>query len=222
MFTRTKHGADKVVKGLLRDGIAAEAIHGNKSQNQRERVLAAFRKGAVRILVATDIAARGIDVDDITHVVNFDLPNIPETYVHRIGRTARAGAEGIAISLCEGEERAFLRDIERLIRITIPATDRRANPQSERHEARPAVHQQRKRNDQNRNGQHRNRQHHDGQNGERHAAASQPGKRRRPQRGGQKGQDRHSGERNSNDLATVPFLHRAVEVRRSQEQRPRH
>ena len=226
VFTRTKHGADKVVKGLVRDGIAAEAIHGNKSQNQRERVLAAFRKGAVRILVATDIAARGIDVDDITHVVNFDLPNIPETYVHRIGRTARAGAEGIAISLCEGEERAFLRDIERLIRITIRATDRRANPQPERHEGRPAAHQHRNRNGQNRNGQHRNGQHrnrqqHDGQNGERHAAGGQPAKRRRPQRGGHKGQGRQSGERNSNDLATVPFLHRAVEVRRSQEQRPR-
>ncbi len=104
---------------------AAEAIHGNKSQNQRERVLAAFRSGKVRILVATDIAARGIDVEGISHVVNFDLPNIPESYVHRIGRTARAGAEGIAISFCDGEERAYLRDIEKLIRITIPATDQR-------------------------------------------------------------------------------------------------
>ena len=104
IFTRTKHGADKVVRGLVRAGIAAEAIHGNKSQSQRERVLAAFRKGDVRTLVATDIAARGIDVDGISHVVNFDLPNVPETYVHRIGRTARAGAEGIAISLCDGDE----------------------------------------------------------------------------------------------------------------------
>jgi ATP-dependent RNA helicase RhlE len=120
IFTRTKHGADKVVRGLIRAGISAEAIHGNKSQNQRERVLAAFRKGKVRTLVATDIAARGIDVDGISHVVNFDLPNVPETYVHRIGRTARAGAEGVAISLCAGEEMAFLRDIEKLIRITIP------------------------------------------------------------------------------------------------------
>jgi len=127
IFTRTKHGADKVVRGLLRAGIGAEAIHGNKSQNQRERVLAAFRKGDVRILVATDIAARGIDVDGVSHVVNFDLPNVPETYVHRIGRTARAGAEGIAISLCDGEESAFLRDIEKLIRMTIPANDRRAD-----------------------------------------------------------------------------------------------
>jgi superfamily II DNA/RNA helicase len=127
IFTRTKHGADKVVRGLNRSGIGAEAIHGNKSQSQRERVLAAFRKGEVRTLVATDIAARGIDVDGISHVVNFDMPNVPETYVHRIGRTARAGAEGIAISLCDREEMAFLRDIEKLIRMTIPASDRRSD-----------------------------------------------------------------------------------------------
>src|SRR5439155_21101086 len=104
VFTRTKHGADKVVKGLARAGITAEGIHGNKSQNQRERVLAAFRSGEIRTLVATDIAARGIDVDGISHVVNFDLPNIPETYVHRIGRTARAGADGVAISLVDADE----------------------------------------------------------------------------------------------------------------------
>ncbi len=128
IFTRTKHGADKVVRGLLRAGIAAEAIHGNKSQNQRERVLAAFRKGTVKTLVATDIAARGIDVDGISHVVNFDLPNVPETYVHRIGRTARAGAAGVAISLCDGEEMAFLRDIEKLIRMSITVSDTRVQP----------------------------------------------------------------------------------------------
>jgi ATP-dependent RNA helicase RhlE len=126
VFTRTKHGADKVVKGLVKAGIPADAIHGNKSQNHRERVLAAFRKGDVRTLVATDIAARGIDVDGITHVVNFDLPNVPETYVHRIGRTARAGADGVAISLIAGaEEMGYLRDIERLIRVTLPREDRR-------------------------------------------------------------------------------------------------
>jgi superfamily II DNA/RNA helicase len=126
IFTRTKHGADKVVKGLVKAGIAASAIHGNKSQNQRERVLAAFRTGEIRTLVATDIAARGIDVDGISHVVNFDLPNVPETYVHRIGRTARAGADGIAISLVAGaEEMAYLRDIEKLIRIALPREDRR-------------------------------------------------------------------------------------------------
>jgi ATP-dependent RNA helicase RhlE len=129
IFTRTKHGADKVVRRLVQAGIAAEAIHGNKSQGQRERVLAAFRNGKVRTLVATDIAARGIDVDGISHVVNFDLPNVPETYVHRIGRTARAGAAGIAISLCDAEEMAFLRDIEKLIRMSLPMIDRRSQPQ---------------------------------------------------------------------------------------------
>ena len=127
IFTRTKHGADKVARGLIRAGIGAEAIHGNKSQNQRERVLAAFRKGEVTTLVATDIAARGIDVDGVSHVVNFDLPNVPETYVHRIGRTARAGAEGVAISLCDNDEVALLRDVEKLIRLTIPVSDRGAN-----------------------------------------------------------------------------------------------
>src|SRR5512139_2496246 len=126
VFTRTKHGADKVVKVLAKAGIEANAIHGNKSQNHRERVLAAFRTGEIRTLVATDIAARGIDVDGISHVVNFDLPNIPETYVHRIGRTARAGAEGIAISLIAGaEEMGYLRGIEKLIRIALPREDHR-------------------------------------------------------------------------------------------------
>ena len=128
VFTRTKHGADKVVRRLVQAGIAAEAIHGNKSQGQRERVLAAFRDGKVRTLVATDIAARGIDVDGISHVVNFDVPNVAEAYVHRIGRTARAGAAGVAISLCDGEEVAFIRDIEKLIRVSIPVQDRRAHP----------------------------------------------------------------------------------------------
>jgi superfamily II DNA/RNA helicase len=126
VFTRTKHGADKVVRTLAKSGIAAEAIHGNKSQNQRERVLAAFRDGTVRTLIATDIAARGIDVEGISHVFNYDLPNIPESYVHRIGRTARAGADGVAISFCDAEERPYLRDIEKLIGISIPAADRRS------------------------------------------------------------------------------------------------
>src|SRR5499427_10513673 len=125
VFIRTKHGADKVVRGLQKAGHAAEAIHGNKSQSQRERVLAAFRLGKLRTLIATDIAARGIDVEGISHVINYDLPNIPESYVHRIGRTARAGADGVAISFCDAEERAYLRDIEKLIRMSIPATDRR-------------------------------------------------------------------------------------------------
>ncbi|SEP25498.1 ATP-dependent RNA helicase RhlE [Methylobacterium sp. ap11] len=120
VFTRTKHGADRVVRGLERDGIGSAAIHGNKSQPQRERALAAFRAGTCRVLVATDIAARGIDVDGVSHVVNFDLPNVPEAYVHRIGRTARAGKDGLAISFCNDEEKAYLRDIERLTRQKVP------------------------------------------------------------------------------------------------------
>jgi ATP-dependent RNA helicase RhlE len=126
VFTRTRHGADKVVRLLHKAGLAADAIHGNKSQNQRERALSAFRDGRIRTLIATDIAARGIDVDGVSHVVNYDLPNVPESYVHRIGRTARAGREGIAISFCDHDEAPFLRDIEQLIRMSIPATDRRS------------------------------------------------------------------------------------------------
>ncbi len=120
VFTRTKHGADRVVKQLAQDGVAADAIHGNKSQNARTRALDRFRSGAGRVLVATDIAARGIDVDGVSHVINYDLPNVPESYVHRIGRTARAGNSGIAISFCDAEERAYLRDIEALIKARIP------------------------------------------------------------------------------------------------------
>jgi ATP-dependent RNA helicase RhlE len=120
VFTRTKHGANKLAKQLTESRINAEAIHGNKSQSAREAALAGFKAGKVRVLVATDIAARGIDVEGITHVINYDLPNIPESYVHRIGRTARAGAEGIAFSFCDEEERAYLRDIERAIRKHIP------------------------------------------------------------------------------------------------------
>jgi ATP-dependent RNA helicase RhlE len=137
VFTRTKHGADQVVRHLERAGIPAGAIHGNKSQSQRERALAAFRSGRSRILVATDIAARGIDVEGVTHVINYEIPNVPETYVHRIGRTARAGAEGVAISFCDGEERAHLRGIEALIRQRIPAADHRGDavPAEERRSA---------------------------------------------------------------------------------------
>jgi ATP-dependent RNA helicase RhlE len=120
VFTRTKHGANKVVSQLNRASIYAEAIHGNKSQSARERALANFKTGKTRVLVATDIAARGIDVENITHVINYDLPNEPETYVHRIGRTARAGASGYAFSFCNTEEREYLRDIERLIQMRVP------------------------------------------------------------------------------------------------------
>jgi ATP-dependent RNA helicase RhlE len=123
VFTRTKHGANRVAKQLETAGIGAAPIHGNKSQNARERALADFKSGACRVLVATDIAARGIDIDGISHVINFDLPNIPETYVHRIGRTGRAGAAGIALSFCDTEERAYLKDIERTIRRRVPVVD---------------------------------------------------------------------------------------------------
>ncbi|MEN9459055.1 MAG: hypothetical protein RL135_1649, partial [Bacteroidota bacterium] len=120
VFTRTKHGADKVVKDLTKQGITAEAIHGNKSQNARQRALTNFKAGSTRILVATDIAARGIDIDLLSHVFNYELPNVPETYVHRIGRTGRAGASGMAVSFCDGEERAYLKDIQKLIKIQLP------------------------------------------------------------------------------------------------------
>ncbi len=119
VFTRTKHGANKVAEHLNKSGVQADAIHGNKSQNARQRALDSFRSGKLRVLVATDIAARGIDIDDITHVVNFELPNEPESYVHRIGRTARAGAGGAAISFCDGSEKNYLRDIEKLTRMKI-------------------------------------------------------------------------------------------------------
>jgi ATP-dependent RNA helicase RhlE len=126
VFTRTKHGADKVVRQLAEAGIDSAAIHGNKSQPQRERALGSFKTGHIKVLVATDIAARGIDVDAVSHVVNHDVPNVAEAYVHRIGRTARAGAEGVAITLVANDERAYLRDIERLIKQSIPTTDRRS------------------------------------------------------------------------------------------------
>jgi ATP-dependent RNA helicase RhlE len=116
VFTRTKHGADKLVKNLIEAGLRAAAIHGNKSQSARQQVLAQFKGQHPPILVATDIAARGLDIDAVSHVVNFDLPLTPEIYVHRIGRTARAGAEGIAVTLCDHEERSMLRQIERLTR----------------------------------------------------------------------------------------------------------
>lgn len=115
VFTRTKHGANKVVKDLVKSGIQSEAIHGNKSQSARQKALSNFKGGITRVLVATDIAARGIDVDDLSHVINYELPNIPETYVHRIGRTGRAGANGVAFSFCDQEERTYLRDINKLV-----------------------------------------------------------------------------------------------------------
>ena len=123
VFSRTKHGADKIVKDLQRTNVYAEAIHGNKSQNARQRALNGFKDGEIRVLVATDIAARGIDIDNLMYVINYDLPNEPESYVHRIGRTGRAGASGLAMSFCDGEEREYLRDIERLIKKSVPVIE---------------------------------------------------------------------------------------------------
>lgn len=123
VFTRTKHGADRVAKDLNHAGIQAEAIHGNKSQNARQRALSNFKSRQTRVLVATDIAARGIDVEELTHVINYELPNVPETYVHRIGRTGRAGASGSALSFCDAEEKLFLRDIHKLISKNIPVVE---------------------------------------------------------------------------------------------------
>ena len=128
VFTRTKHGADKVVKVLHNEDIAAAAIHGNKSQNARQNALSNFKNGKLRVLVATDIAARGIDIDDLTHVINFELPEVPETYVHRIGRTGRAGAKGTAYSFCDAEEKPYVRDIEKLIGKKIPVIDEHPYP----------------------------------------------------------------------------------------------
>jgi ATP-dependent RNA helicase RhlE len=137
VFTRTKHGADKVVKVLQRNNIRAEAIHGNKGQNARQKALANFKDKSTRVLVATDIAARGIDVDDMEYVINFEIPNIPETYVHRIGRTGRAGANGTAYSFCDAEEKIFLKDIEKLISIRIPVRDDHPYPLTDHHPVKP-------------------------------------------------------------------------------------
>ncbi len=123
VFTRTKYGADKIARTLHRANIKSDAIHGNKTQSARQKALSNFKDGKIRVLVATDIAARGIDVDDLSHVINFELPNIPETYVHRIGRTGRAGNSGSALSFCDMEERAYLRDIHKLIEKTIPVVE---------------------------------------------------------------------------------------------------
>ncbi len=144
VFTRTKHGANRVTKQLDQVGVAAQAIHGNKSQSARQRALEGFRAGRVRVLVATDVAARGIDIDDVSHVVNYELPNLPESYVHRIGRTARAGAAGIALAFCDTSERGYLRDIERLTKRSLTVVGEEPRPISN---ARPANHppQQRQR-----------------------------------------------------------------------------
>ena len=153
VFTRTKHGADKVAKDLTKNGIQSQAIHGNKSQNARQNALNNFKSKLTRVLVATDIAARGIDIDELTHVINYELPNIPESYVHRIGRTGRAGASGIAIAFCDAEEKEYLRDIQKLIGKQVPVIDNHAYPLMN-HDVVKAVKQQRppRNHSQNRNG----------------------------------------------------------------------
>jgi ATP-dependent RNA helicase RhlE len=144
VFTRTKHGADKVVKILHKEKITAAAIHGNKSQNARQNALSNFKNGQLRVMVATDIAARGIDIDDLTHVINFELPEVPETYVHRIGRTGRAGNAGIAISFCDADEKTELRDIQKLIAKIIPVVAEHPYPlAADAQPQPPAVKQQR-------------------------------------------------------------------------------
>jgi ATP-dependent RNA helicase RhlE len=171
VFTRTKHGANRVADQLARSGVRADAIHGNKSQSARQRALADFRLGRTRVLVATDIAARGIDIDGITHVINFELPNVPESYVHRIGRTARAGADGIAISFCDATERPFLRDIEKLTRHPIKIV---AGHGFERSAGQaPAEHRD-----------HRSRP---AGNGHRQLSGGHPQRRAKPQRHGRRG-----------------------------------
>jgi ATP-dependent RNA helicase RhlE len=234
VFTRTKHGADRVVRGLDAAGISADAIHGNKSQGQRERALAGFRSGKVRTLVATDIAARGIDVDGISHVINYDLPNLPESYVHRIGRTARAGKDGVAISFCSPDEVPFLRAIERAIRLQIPATasDGSAAPvaaapiptDAERPERREG--RRRRRNGgEGRPGQGEPRQHRErqerqaegrpgrdqpaqGRHGQERPPQGRPGGKRRPAHGNKQSQNRQGPTRHhgGDDIAAIGFL----------------
>jgi ATP-dependent RNA helicase RhlE len=220
VFTRTKHGADRVVRSLSQAGIAAEAIHGNKTQGNRERTMAAFRAGQIKTLVATDIAARGIDVDAISHVINYDLPNIPETYVHRIGRTARAGASGIAISLVSSDEMPFLRDIEKLIRQPVPMTiDARSHATNEAPEDGRGQRQQRG----NRRPEQRGEKRQHAENRDtRHADGNQPkrGKRRgggnnqnRPNNGGGKPRqgNREAPRPHANgggDIADIRFMNR--------------
>ncbi len=171
LFSRTKHGANRIVRELERGGVVAAAIHGNKSQGARVRALDAFRAGELRVLVATDLAARGIDVDGVTHIINYDLPNVPETYVHRVGRTGRAGATGTAISFCDREERAYLADIERLIGRELERVDNHGFPASEAPPAKPAAREPRTRR-QRRSGAGRSRR---GGRGGRHSASRQGG-----------------------------------------------
>ncbi len=200
VFTRTKNGANRVARHLSAAGVTADAIHGNKSQNARERALEAFRDGQLRILVATDIAARGIDIDGVTHVINFEIPNIPESYVHRIGRTGRAGAAGIALSFCDAEERAFVRDIERTIRRKVPVDE--THPfHSNAAERAPAPQQQNQR-------QGRGQQRSSGRPGRRGGGGGggggRPGNRSASRGGSSGGQARSSAPASSSPAAPPP------------------
>lgn len=158
VFSRTKHGADKLVKELGKNGIPAAAIHGNKTQNARQRALNDFKSSRVRVLVATDIAARGIDIDELPHVINYELPEVPETYVHRIGRTGRAGADGIALSFCDGEERDYLRGIQKLTGIKVPVVAEHPYPATNVPGSKPPQKQRRRSNNSNKKrAEHKNR-----------------------------------------------------------------
>ncbi len=218
VFTRTKHGANKVVQRLEGARIHAEAIHGNKSQTARESALKNFKSGRTRVLVATDIAARGLDVEEISHIINYDLPNEPETYVHRIGRTARAGASGIAFSFCDTEERAYLRDIERLIKIHVPVVEEHAfqsplpkpEPTDFNRRGGPRAPVPRPQNNERSQGQHSRRGEGRPQNGERpqrqHQPRPQQAQGERPQNGAPRPQaaqpnrdNRPQGERRNAD-----------------------
>jgi ATP-dependent RNA helicase RhlE len=171
VFTRTKHGANRLAEQLGDDGLSSTAIHGNKSQGARTRALADFKRGAVRVLVATDIAARGLDIDQLPHVVNYDLPEVPEHYVHRVGRTGRAGKEGLAISLVAHDERPLLKQVERLLGLQLPVrqldgySPREQRPQPRQHTERPPQQGEQRRHD----GRHaRGGQRRHGNHGQRH------------------------------------------------------
>jgi ATP-dependent RNA helicase RhlE len=189
VFTRTKHGANRLAEQLVQDGLTAAAIHGNKSQGARTRALADFKQGAVRVLVATDIAARGLDIDQLPHVVNFDLPEVPEHYVHRIGRTGRAGNEGLAISLVANDERGLLKDIEKLLRLALPVRTLTGYVPTPRSEQRGEQRQH----------HHARRGHAPRQGGERHARSGQrphgDGHGRRQDQRNSQGQSRSGAQR---------------------------
>ena len=182
VFARTKHGSDKIVKDLLKANVQAQAIHGNKSQNARQAALNNFKSKVTRVLVATDIAARGIDIDDLTHVINYDLPNIPESYVHRIGRTGRAGASGVAIAFCDAEEKEYLRDIQKLIGKKIHVNDNHAYELKIHHPLKEAPKQSLKSQNQRTKPKHspRDENHSSSNNNRKSTEKTKPNNKRRP------------------------------------------